>query len=95
MPRNSIGILFARARTPKTSSSAKIVERYYLWMGVILHGPLVMRGDGIAGVSGVRERNVRPSSDWVFYTATYTKRWINFWTARTYNCVVSEENIAL
>ena len=95
MPRNSIGILFARARTPKTSNSVRIVGQCYLWTGAILRGPLVMREDGIAGVSGVRERNVRPSSDWMFYTATYTKRWINFWTARTYNCVVSEENIAL
>ena len=73
MPRNSIGILFARARIPKTSNSVKIVEQCYLWMGAILHGPLVMRGDGIAGVSGVRERNVRLSSDWVFYTTSYIK----------------------
>lgn len=42
-------------------------------MGVILHGPLAMREDGIAGVSGVKERNVRPSSDWVFYTIIYVK----------------------
>ena len=95
MPRNSIGILFAHARIPKISNSVRIVEQCYLWMGVILRGLPVMQGDGIAGVSGVREKNVRLSSDWAFYTATYTKRWINFWTARTYNCVVSEENIAL
>lgn len=73
MPRNSIGILFARARIPKTSNSVRIVEQCYLWMDAILHGPLVMRGDGIAGVSGVRERNVRPSSNWAFYTTTYIK----------------------
>ena len=73
MPRNSIGILFARARTPKISSNARIVGQYYLWMGAILHGPLAMRGDGIAGVSGVRERNVRLSSNWAFYTTTYIK----------------------
>lgn len=73
MPHNSIGILFARARTPKTSSSAKIVERYCLWMGAILRDLLAMRGDGIAGASGVRERNVRPSSDWAFYTIIYVK----------------------
>ena len=73
MPRNSIGILFAHARIPKTSNSVRIVEQCYLWMGAILHGLPVMRGDGIAGVSGVREKNVRPSSDWVFYTITYIK----------------------
>ena len=73
MPRNSIGILFARARIPKTSNNARIVEKCYLWMGAILHGLLAMRGDGIAGVSGVKERNVRPSSNWAFYTTTYIK----------------------
>lgn len=73
MPHNSIGILFARARIPKTLNSAKIVVRYCLWMDAILRGLLAMRGDGIAGVSGVSERSVRPSSDWVFYTIIYVK----------------------
>lgn len=73
MPRNSIGILFARARIPKTSNSVRIAEQCYLWMGAILRGHLAMREDGIAGVSSARERNVRPSSNWVFYTTTYIK----------------------
>lgn len=73
MPRNSIGILFARVRTPKTSNSVRIVGQCYLWMDAISRGHLAMRGDGIAGVSGARERNVRPSSNWVFYTTTYIK----------------------
>lgn len=73
MPRNSIGILFARVRTPKASNSVRIVEQCYLWMGAILPGLPVMRGDGIAGVSGVRDRNVRLSSNWAFYTIIYIK----------------------
>lgn len=62
MQRNFIGILFARAGIPKTSSSVRIAGLYYLWTGAILHGLRAMRGDGIAGVSGVRERSVRPSN---------------------------------
>jgi hypothetical protein len=42
-------------------------------MGAILPSLPVMRGDGIAGVSGVRDRNVRPSSNWAFYTIIYIK----------------------
>ena len=63
MPCNSIGIRFARARISKISNSVRIVGLYYLWMDVISHGLRAMREDGIAGVSGVRERNAKPSSE--------------------------------
>lgn len=68
MPRNSIGILFARARTPKTSNSAKIAGQCYLWTRAILRGHPVMQGDGIAGVNSARKKDVRLSSNWAFYT---------------------------